>query len=232
MKLKLKLRFNIYNDMKYDELYDFINQLFKQYFWKYDLNLDDKKDAIQDVILKIYQKELEGVLSPNLDENKNYIFITLKNQLHAVARVNKRFSPIEIEDNLTTSDIPDFFDVINSKQERDILINYFNENSWTAREMMIIPLVMEGKSAIEISKELEITRYVVHSTISNFKTKIKERFYPTNFKYKLTMYDDGKEYYFKTLKSLLFKTGISPTSWENYVRLGKYKHKNFKINLL
>ena len=218
--------------MKYDELYDFINQLFKQYFWKYNLNLDDKKDAIQDVILKIYQKEIEGVLSPNLNDNKNYIFITLKNHINQVVKVNKRFSPADVEDIFTTPDIPDFFDIINSNQERDILIRYFNENTWTAREMLIIPRVLEGKSAIEISKELNVSRYVVHSTISNFKTKIRERFYPTNFKYKLTMYEDGQEYYFKTLKSLLIKTGISQQTWENYTRLGKYKYKKFKINLL
>lgn len=218
--------------MNYKELYDYINILFKQYFWKYHLNEDDKNDAIQDVIIKLYLKELDGVLSPSIKENKNYIFITLKNQLNQIKRINKRYSSKDIDDIETTPDIPDFFVLMNYQQERNILLSIIDDIPLTARETLVLPRVMDGMVIGEIEKDINMEKKHIYSTINNFKEKVRHKFDPNTFKYKLTMYDNGQVYFFKTLKQLLEKTRISPDTWQSLYKLGKFKHKKFEITIL
>jgi hypothetical protein len=56
---------NNYIKLNYKELYKYINSLFNQYFNKYRMSNENKEDLIQDIIIKLFKKEKEGVLSLN-----------------------------------------------------------------------------------------------------------------------------------------------------------------------
>ena len=65
--------------MNYKELNNYINQLFYKFFNKYSkLTKEDKEDIKQKIMLNLFIKEKEGVLSGNVENNKNYIFLFLK----------------------------------------------------------------------------------------------------------------------------------------------------------
>jgi hypothetical protein len=84
----------------------------------------------------------------------------------------------------------------------------------------------------EIAEDIDMEKKYIYSTINNFKEKVRHKFDPNTFKYKLTMYGNGQVYYFKTLKQLLERTNISPDTWKSLYKLGKFKHKKFEITLL
>jgi RNA polymerase sigma factor (sigma-70 family) len=214
--------------MNYKELYKYINQLFNQYFNKYRMRLEDKEDLIQDTIIKLFKKEQEGVLSPVIEKNKNYIFISIKNEIHYRLYTKKNlvdYSP-DFNDTMILS-----HSTIENDMDKEIrynqLKNILKSNKFNDYERTIIDLTFNGYELQDIGKELQLEERKIYSIHTNLKDKLKFKLFPI-YKY-LLVYENGNTIGIKSQNELSRKTGMSKDKILLGFKLGKTKYKNYEI---
>jgi hypothetical protein len=213
--------------MDYNELNIFIKKLFNTYFNKYRLNKELKEDIIQISMMKLFIKEQEGVLSGNVENNKNYIFITVRNEIYMHFRINNRFK-VDDDYDLTRFSFDltidnDMDNVILS----NILYDVIKSNNFNIMERLLILNLLSNGTSNEFKKRENINREEYNKLYSNVKSKIKTILFPT-YRYLLEM-NDGKKYYFKNKKELLNKINMSADQFNAYIRLGKTKFPKYQI---
>lgn len=217
--------------MNYKELYKYINQLFNQYFNKYRMRVEDKQDLIQDIIIKLFKKEQEGVLSPEIEKNKNYIFISIKNEIHYRLYVKKNlidYNP-ELKENLVLIDST-------IEQEIDKGIRYkqlqsvFKSKNFSYVEKQLLYYILTGKEPASLTEELQLEKEEIYKIYGNLKNKLRTKI-SSKPKY-LLIYENGKTLPFKSKKDLGKKIGICQETLNNYLSMGKLKHKDFEIKSL
>jgi RNA polymerase sigma factor (sigma-70 family) len=214
--------------MNYKELYKYINQLFNQYFNKYRIKLEDKEDLIQDIIIKLFKKEQEGILSPIIEKNKNYIFISIKNEIHYRLYTKKNlidYQP-DFNDTMILS-----YPTIENDMDKEIryneLQNLLKSNKFSYEERTLIDLTFKGYELQDIGNELNLDERRIYAIHTNLKTKLKYRFFP-NYKY-LLIYENGNTIGIKSQNELTRKTGMSKDKILLGFKLGKTKYKNYEI---
>jgi DNA-directed RNA polymerase specialized sigma24 family protein len=213
--------------MDYNELNIFIKKLFNTYFNKYRLNKELKEDIIQISMMKLFIKEEEGVLSGNVENNKNYIFITVRNELFMHFRINNRFK-VDEEYDLTRFS----FDLtIDNDMDKELYKNKIKDilkgKNYNDLEKYMIDKIMIGYKISEIAKELNLPERELNKIYSNIKSKIKTKI---NKKPKwLLIWNNGKKEYFFNKKEVLIRTGMCIDQFNNYLQLGKTKFKKYTI---
>lgn len=214
--------------MNYKELYKYINSLFNQYFNKYKMKLEDKEDIIQDTIIKIFIKEQEGVLSSDIENNKNYIFISIRNLIHYRLYTKKNLIDYKPEFN---EDMIFSYSTIENDIDKGIRYNQFQNTlkskDFNDDERNIIKLLFEGYELQDIGNELKLDNKRIYAIHTNLKTKLKYRFFPI-YKY-LLIYPNGTTIGIKSQNELTRKTGISIDTIKLGLKLGKTKYKKFEI---
>ena len=217
--------------MNYIELYKYINSLFNQYFNKYRMRLEDKEDLIQDILIKLFKKEQEGILSPIIEKNKNYIFISIKNEIHYRLFVKKNlvdYSP-EFDENMILT-----FPTIERDIDKGIrykqLQSVFKSKDFNFIEKELLFHILTGKEPSSLTKELNLEKEEIYKIYGNLKNKLKTKV-STKPKY-LLIYENGKTLPFKSKKELSKKMGICQETLNNYLLMGKLKHKHYEIKLL
>lgn len=214
--------------MNYIELYKYINSLFNQYFNKYRMNIEDKEDIIQDTIIKLFIKEQEGILSPDIEKNKNYIFISIKNLIHYRLYTKKNlvdYTPDFNEDMIFS------YSTIEKDIDKGIrynqLQNTLKSKDFNDDERNIIKLLFDGYELQDIGNELKLDNKRVYAIHTNLKTKLKYRVFPI-YKY-LLIYSNGTTIGIKSQNELTRKTGMSIDTIKLGIKLGKTKYKKFEI---
>ena len=219
--------------MNYKELEKYIRQLFNRYLNKYNLSPDDKNDVIQDTMLKLYIKEQDGTLNGSVEDNKNYIFITLRNfvfqagnrkkVIHDPIDVvdfvssGKHNTPSTIEDELTNETL--------SLQVKECV----KSKRFTDDERIIINGMLEGYSYTDMRIKLGYNSEDQRYGLSWVKDKIKDELFPT---YKYLVITDSFSYGFRNKVSMLKHLGMSVEQFNNYKRLGKTKFPKYQIIIL
>ena len=217
--------------MNYTELYKYINQLFNQYFNKYKMRVEDKQDLIQDIIIKLFQKEKEGVLSTEIEKNKNYIFISVKNLIHyrLYTKMNLvDYKPEFNEDMILT------YPTIEIEIDKGIrykqLQSVFKSKDFSSIEKQLLFHVLIGKEPSSLTEELQLEKEEIYKIYGNLKNKLRTRV-STKPKY-LLIYENGKTIPFKSKKDLCEKIRISQDQFNNYMSLGKTKFLKYRITKL
>lgn len=222
---------NNYIKLNYTDLYKYINSLFNQYFNKYRMRVEEKQDLIQDIIIKLFKKEQEGVLSPEIEKNKNYIFISIKNEIHYRLYTKKNLVDYSPEFN---EDIISFDSTIDQDIDKGIrhleLQNLLKTNNFNDNERKIIDLIFEGYELQEIGNILNLEDRRIYCLYTNLKSKIKFKL-SRKFKY-LLKYKDGNTIGIKSQNELIRKTGMCKDTLNLYFSLGKTKYKKYEIIIL
>lgn len=214
--------------MNYIELYKYINQLFNQYFNKYRIKLEDKEDLIQDIIIKLFKKEQEGILSPIIEKNKNYIFISIKNEIHYRLYTKKNLVDYHPDFNETMIlSYPTIENDMDKEIRYNELQNLLKSNKFNYEERTLIDLTFKGYELTDIATELNVDERKLYSIHGNLKNKLKFRLFP-NYKY-LLKYNNGKTLGIKSQNELTRKTGMSKDKILLGFKLGKTKYKKFEI---
>ncbi len=217
--------------MNYTDLYKYINSLFNQYFNKYRLTRENKEDLIQDIIIKLFQKEKEGVLSTEIEKNKNYIFISVKNLIHYRLYIKKNlvdYSP-EFDENMILT-YPTIERDIDKGIRYKQLQSVFKSKDFNFIEKELLFHILTGKEPSSLTKELNLEKEEIYKIYGNLKNKLKTKV-STKPKY-LLIYENGKTLPFKSKKELSKKMGICQETLNNYLLIGKLKHKYYEIKLL
>lgn len=214
--------------MDYTELYKYINHLFATYFYTYRLDEDEKNDAIQDCILKILEKEKSGILKSDIDKNKNYIFITLKNYLIYFNKQKFKKKSMELDGEIIV-----YYDVnlendLNEEYELQMINDYLKSINMSGAIKIVISKILKGDTWEEIADDLEISVRQVKSKFYWFVNRFNK---PIHHKYKV-IFNDGTELYVPTKKILLEKIKMSPDTFDKYVELNKTTFKKFRIEFL
>lgn len=214
--------------MNYTLLYKYINQLFTQYFNKYRIKLEDKEDLIQDIIIKLFKKEQEGILLPEIEKNKNYIFISIKNEINYRLYTKKNlvdYYPFFNEGLVLT------YPTIENDMDKDIrykeLQDILKSNKFNDSERTLVDLTFQGYNLLDIGNELNMDDRKIYALNSNLKSKLKFRLYPI-YKY-LLKYNNGNVIGIKSQNELTRKTGMSKDKIYLGFQIGKTKYKNYEI---
>jgi RNA polymerase sigma factor (sigma-70 family) len=214
--------------MNYTELYKYINSLFKQYFNKYRMRTEDKEDLIQDIIIKLFKKEQEGVLSPIIEKNKNYIFISIKNEINYRLYTKKNLIDYQPDFNETMIlTHPTIENDMDKEIRYNELQNLLKSNKFSYEERTLIDLTFKGYELQDIGNELNLDERRIYAIHTNLKSKIKFRIFP-NYKY-LLVYENGNTLGIKSQNELSRKTGMSKDKIILGLKLGKTKYKNYQI---
>jgi DNA-directed RNA polymerase specialized sigma24 family protein len=215
--------------MNYKELEQYLKQLFYKYLNKYKISNEDKKDVIQDCLLKIYLKEKEGVLTGDVENNKNYIFITLRNLVlvkayptRTLVQYQETLPDLHISYPRTEQDIDN---TILSNELRKVV----KSKRFTDDERIIINGLLNGFSYTEMRSQLHYTSDICRYGLSWTKEKIIDELNP-KFKYLLEY--DKVIYGFKSKKQILKHLKMSPDQFNNYLSLGKTIFPNYKLHVL
>jgi len=184
--------------MNYNELYIYIKRLFNQYFnIKYSLSKEQKEDIIQDTILSIYERESMGTLSSKIEENKNYIFITLRNKIIR-EKTKKGTTEMLYVDNFENNELLYDFDII-SHLTNETLLNQIKSISGeivlTNKQQQIFNLTLNGLSKFEILENLELEHNTYYFNYRQVVNKIKEALTRKNY-YKVFKIDKTSNVYF------------------------------------
>ena len=213
--------------MNYTELYKYINSIFYQYFNKYKMRAEDKEDLIQDIIIKLFEKQQEGILSPDIENNKNYIFISIKNLI--IYRIYKKKNLVDSFE--ISPDIKISYPTIDQDIDNDILSTYLlkivKSNNFNEIEIEWIETMLSNGDEYEVKKKYNMDNNKFNFLKSSIKEKLKTLLYP-NYRYLLQM-DSGTKYYFKNKKQLLNKIKMSADQFDAYIRLGKTKFPKYQI---
>jgi len=214
--------------MNYTELNNYINQLFYKFFNKYSkLTKEDKEDIKQKIMLNLFIKETEGVLSNDVENNKNYIFLSLKNEI-----IYRIYTKKNLVDSYEISpDIHISYPTIEQSIDNDILSTYLlkivKSNNFNEIEIEWIETMLSNGDEYEVKKKYNMDRKKFNFLKSSIKEKLKTLLYP-NYRYLLQM-DSGTKYYFKNKKQLLNKIKMSADQFDAYIRLGKTKFPKYQI---
>ena len=215
--------------MNYKELEKYILSLFTKYFNKYRMPLEDKQDIIQNVMLRLFLKEQEGVIGDSIEENKNYIFITIKNdvlqKVYPYYKINK-LDPAEIE---IPSNDPDILDLMDSKEKKDIVLSLMKNKSFNQKEIDFVNEVFKGNSSKDLTEKFNMTKEQLHLFYASIKLKIKHK-RKRQPKYKVIF--PTRDVYCFTQNELLQVTKISPDTWKQFIKLKKTNFPNFNIEFL
>ena len=215
--------------MDYKELEKYIKKLFNDYLNKYGLNYDDKNDVIQNTMFQLYKKEMDGTLVGDVQTNKNYIFITLRN--YVFQSMKSRIRKFETLDSIEIpSNDLNTLDLLDSKHKVDIILTLLEKHSFKEIDKKIINTILIGNSASFLSKETGLNELDLNKKYSSMKQKLKKILYENNIKYKI-IYSD-RTIYCKTEKELLQQVDISITHWNNYKKLGKFIFPNYRIEII
>ena len=214
--------------MNYKELNNYINQLFYQYFNKYSkLTKEDKEDIKQKIMLNLFIKETEGVLSGDVDNNKNYIFLSLKNEI--IYRIYTKKNLVDYVE--ISPDIHISYPTIEQSIDNGILSTYLlkivKSNKFNEIEIEWIETMLSNGDEYEVKKKYNMDNNKFNFLKSSIKEKLKTLLYP-NYRYLLQM-DSGTKYYFKNKKQLLNKIKMSAVQFDAYIRLGKTKFPKYQI---
>ena len=217
--------------MNYTELYKYINQLFNQYFNKYRMTIENKEDLIQDIIIKLYKKEQEGVLSPEIEKNKNYIFISIKNEI--IYRLYTKMNLVDYKPEFN-EDMILTYPTIEIEIDKGIrykqLQSVFKSKDFSSVEKQLLFHVLTGKEPSSLTEELQLEKEEIYKIYGNLKNKLRTRV-STKPKY-LLIYENGKTIPFKSKKDLCEKIRISQDQFNNYMSLGKTKFLKYRITKL
>ena len=217
--------------MNYKELNNYINQLFYKHFNKYSkLTKEDKEDIKQKIMLNLFIKETEGVLSGNVENNKNYIFLSLKNEIiYRIYKKKNLVDYVEISPDIKTS-YPTIENDIDNGILSNRIIDILKSNKFNIIERLLILNLLSNGTDKDFKERENISRKEYNKLYSNVKSKIKSALSPT-YRYLLIM-NDGTKYRFQRKNELLKKINMSPDTFNNYISLGKTEFKNYKIIVL
>jgi hypothetical protein len=217
--------------MNYKELNNYINQLFYQYFNKYSkLTKEDKEDIKQKIMLNLFVKETEGVLTGDIEKNKNYIFLSLKNEI--IYRIYTKKNLVDSYEVLPDINIsyPTIEQSIDNGILSNILFDVVKSNKFNIIERLLILNLLSNGTDKDFKERENISRKEYNKLYSNVKSKIKTALNPT-YRYLLIM-NDGTKYRFQRKHELLKKINMSQDQFDNYMSLGKTKFKNYRIEQL
>jgi hypothetical protein len=214
--------------MNYKELNNYINQLFYQHFNKYSkLTKEDKEDIKQKIMLNIFLKEEEGVLIGDVENNKNYIFLSLKNEI--IYRIYKKKNLVdsyEVLPDIKTS-YPTIEQDIDNSILSNILFDVIKSNKFNIIERLLILNLLSNGTDKEFKERENISIKEYNKLYSNVKSKIKTALTPT-YRYLLIM-NDGTKYRFQQKHELLKKINMSQDQFDNYMKLNKTKFPKYQI---
>ncbi|NBW12730.1 MAG: sigma-70 family RNA polymerase sigma factor [Caulobacteraceae bacterium] len=216
--------------MDYNELYKYIKSLFHSYFNKYRLEKEEVEDIIQNVMMNIYIKEKENKISNSIEENKNYIFISIKNHIY---RNHKRKQIIsftnEIPENKHIFDLRDD-NTIDNGILSNIILNVLKSKNFNEIERLLIINLLKNGTPNEFKKRENISNYDYNRIFLGIKLKIKTKLFP-NYKYLFTT-DDGYKYFFTNKFELKKFLKMSVDTLNTYLSLGRTKFKNGTLTYL
>jgi hypothetical protein len=191
------------------------------------MRAEDKEDLIQDIIIKLFEKQQEGILSPDIENNKNYIFISIKNLI--IYRIYKKKNLVDSFE--ISPDIKISYPTIDQDIDNDILSTYLlkivKSNNFNEIEIEWIETMLSNGDEYEVKKKYNMDNNKFNFLKSSIKEKLKTLLYP-NYRYLLQM-DSGTKYYFKNKKQLLNKIKMSADQFDAYIRLGKTKFPKYQI---
>jgi molybdopterin-biosynthesis enzyme MoeA-like protein len=194
------------------------------------LTKEDKEDIKQKIMLNLFIKEKEGVLSGDVDNNKNYIFLSLKNEI--IYRIYTKKNLVDSYEVLP--DIKTSYPTIEQDIDNGILsnriIDILKSNKFNIIERLLILNLLSNGTDKDFKERENISRKEYNKLYSNVKSKIKSSLSPT-YKYLLVM-NDGTKYRFQRKNELLNKIRMSADQFDAYIQLGKTKFKNYKIIVL
>jgi RNA polymerase sigma factor (sigma-70 family) len=192
------------------------------------MRVEDKQDLIQDIIIKLFQKEEEGVLSTEIEKNKNYIFISIKNLIHYRLYTKKNLVDYKPDFNETMIlSYPTIENDMDKEIRYNELQNLLKSNKFSYEERTLIDLTFKGYELQDIGNELNLDERRIYAIHTNLKSKIKFRLFP-NYKY-LLIYENGNTIGIKSQNELTRKTGMSKDKILLGFKLGKTKYKNYEI---
>jgi hypothetical protein len=217
--------------MNYTELNNYINQLFYKYFNKYSkLTKEDKEDIKQKIMLNLFVKEEDGTLTGDVENNKNYIFLSLKNEI--IYRIYKKKNLVDSYE--VSPDIKISYPTIEQSIDNDILSNYLldivKSNNFNDIEIEWIETMLSNGDEYVIREKYKMNIKRFNSFKRNIKEKLKTALYPT-YRYLLEM-DSGTKYYFRNKNQLLKKIRMSQDQFDAYMTLGKTKFNKYRIQIL
>jgi hypothetical protein len=217
--------------MNYTELNKYITTLFYKYFNKYSkLTKEDKEDIKQKVMLNLFIKEEEGVLTGDVENNKNYIFLSLKNEILYRIYIKKNLvDSVEVLPDINIS-YPTIEQNIDNGILSKIIFDILKSNNFKTMERLLILNLLSNGTSKDFKERENISREEYNKLYSNVKSKIKSALSPT-YRYLLEM-NSGTKYYFRNKKELLKKIRMSQEQFDAYIRLGKTKFKNYRIEQL
>lgn len=191
---------------------------------------EDKEDLIQDIIIKLYKKEKEGILSSIIEENKNYIFISIRNEIHYRLYTKKNLVDYNPE---FKEDLISFNPTIEIEIDKGLrykqLQTIFKSNNFTDVEKRILYVVMTGNEPSTLVDELKLTKTQIYTIYGNLKKKIITELFPS---IKYLLIKDGKTFSFKSKTNLAKEIKTDMATLNTYLRLKKLKHKNYEIKVL
>jgi len=216
--------------MNYVELEKYLRQLFQQYLNKFNLSVEDKDDVIQNTMIKLFTKEKDGTLTGDVENNKNYIFITLRNYVF-----QQGTSKFKIHTTIEGYDVPSTEKSIIDLMDTEIKIKAINKKmekkSFNDKERLIWSYLCKGYKLVEIEKEIDMSLSAIRVNWQQMKKKMRGQVY-SKPKYLLEYHTSGKKLYFLNQKELLEYTKISPDTWDTYKKLGKTIFPKYKIQKL
>lgn len=215
--------------MDYKELEKYIKQLFQKYLNKYTMSLQDKQDVIQESMIQIFNKEKEGVLSGDIESNKNYIFIVVRNfVLRKVYPHKNIIDYVESVQDLISSTPTIDNDMTNEVLSLE-LKNIVKSNKFTDNERYFINRMLDGYTKTEIRKELGISVNEMRNVANNVKSKITLKL---NKKIKYLVEYPNITYGFKTAKALARHMKVDPITLNRILTVGKSNFGNFRLIVL
>ena len=215
--------------MDYKELEQYLKQLFYKYLNKYKISNEDKQDVIQDCLLRIYLKEQEGVLTGDIENNKNYIFITLRNLVLVKAYPTRTL--VEYQEHLPDLHISsptidqDIDNTILSNELRKVL----KSKRFTDEERTIINGMLNGFMYFEMKKMLGKGDTKDLHGFSWTKEKIIDELNP---KFKYLVEYKKITYGFKTKSDLCKYLKMTIDTFNTYMDLGKTKFPTYTLHIL
>jgi len=217
--------------MNYTELDKYITTLFYKYFNKYTkLTKEDKEDIKQKIMLNLFVKEQEGVLKGDVENNKNYIFLSLKNEILYKIYIKKNLvDSVEVLPDINISYSTIEKDIDNGILS-NIIFDVLKTDNFNHMERLLILNLLNNKTSKDFKERENINKHQYHKLYTNAKSKIKTALSPT-YRYLLEM-NNGTKYYFRNKKELLNKIRMSQDQFDAYIRLGKTKFKNYRIEQL
>ncbi len=224
--------------MDYKELEKYIKKLFRDNFNKYQLPLEDKQDVIQEIMIKIFKKVEDGTLIGDVENNKNYIFISVKNQVYyQLGKIIKRLPHFQLNEHL---DVPNndknIIESIDISYKKELVYKLMNDDTFTLLDRRIVDYIFQGYKIeeIKIMEKDNTTPTGIKNAYANLKLKLKWRIdLALNPKYKyIIKLNDGRIYYFKSQKDICSFLNMSQSLFSYWKAKKRTIFRNFTIEYL